>query len=364
LQDEVAKIVALGKGLDFRLGLDYFRHAREGVEMMWEAGSPTIGQLWSDAMVDVFGEPRAIRSDITERDMDLAASVQSHLERIVLEQLRRLSEQTQTDALVMAGGVALNCVVNGKIRDQTPFREVWVQPASNDAGTALGAALSVWHEALGHRSPHPLEHVYLGPSSSEHDCKAALEQAGVRYERLPDSQLVERAAARIVDGSVVGWFQGAMEFGPRALGNRSIVCDPRRPDMKDILNSRIKNREFFRPFAPSVLAERAGDWFLDRYPSPYMLMAYEVQKEKQQSSPAVTHEDGTSRIHTVERTVNPRFHALISAFERLTGVPLLLNTSFNENEPICRLPEEAVDCFQRTKMDVLVLGNLIAEKPA
>lgn len=361
--DKVREILWLGKGLQLKLGLDYFLHHKKGVEMAWE-GTPSVGRMWSDKMVETFGPAREYRGEVTERDQDLAASTQNVLEEVVLEMLRRLHPIVKSPRLVMAGGVALNCVVNGRIREETPFEEVWIQPASNDAGTAIGSALWVWNQELGQPRTWTMGHAFLGPSFEDAEHKAALDDAQLEYRRLDDGALVEEAAALIAQGKIMGWFQGAMEFGPRALGNRSIVADPRRDDMKSILNSRIKHREHFRPFAPSILEERTGEWFTQDYPSPYMLMAYEVRPEKRSAIPAVTHEDGTGRLQTVSRSSNLRYHELISAFERQTDVPIVLNTSLNENEPICCRPEEAVETFLRTKMDALVLGNYVVERRA
>lgn len=360
--EQVRDVLRLGKGLRFELNLDYFLHDSQGIDMTWESGVPEIGRMWSDKMLEVFGPPREYRGDVSERDADLAASVQKHLEDVVLEMLRRLHARTNTPRLCLAGGVALNCVVNGMIREHTPFEEVWIQPAANDAGTAIGAALWVKHQVLGRPRDWVMDHVYMGPSFDETAYKKALSDAELDYRELGEEELCDYTARRISEGAVVGWFHGAMEFGPRALGNRSIVCDPRRHDMKDILNSRIKYREHFRPFAPSILEDKTSEWFEEGYPSPFMLMAYKVRPEKRDQIPAVTHEDGTGRLQTVSRNINARYYDLIAAFDRLTGVPLVLNTSFNENEPICATPEEAIDTFQRTKMDLLVLGNFIAEK--
>lgn len=359
---QLREIVRLGGDLQFRLDLDYFVHHRRGIDMTWEEGTPEVGRLWSPKMMEDFGAPRQVGEEITARDEDLAASVQLVLEEVALEMLRRLHFAVKLPRLVMAGGVALNCVFNGRIREDTPFEEVWIQPAANDAGISLGAGLWTLHQILGRERVWEMDHAYLGPSFDAADCRKALEDASLVYRELSEGELFDSAAERIAQGAVTGWFQDRMEFGPRALGNRSIVCDPRRHDMKGVLNSRIKHREPFRPFAPSILAERTGGWFEDDYPSPYMLLAYNVRPTKRELIPAVTHVDGTGRLQTVTRQQNPRYHALIKAFERKTGVPILLNTSFNENEPICCTPEEAVSVFRRTHMDVLVLGNFIAEK--
>ena len=264
----------------------------------------------------------------------------------------------------MAGGVALNVLANGRIRAETPFEDVWVQPAANDSGTAIGAAQYVMHHVLGRPRTWTMTHAYTGPVYDEAACVAALTDGGLMGDatRHDDARLFPLIARRITEGAVVGWYQGRAELGPRALGNRSIVCDPRRHDMKDILNARIKHREPFRPFAPSVLAEAMADWFEQPYESPYMLMAFAVRADKLGQVPAITHEDGTARVQTVSADTNPRYHGLISAFHALTGVPMVLNTSLNENEPIVCTPAEAVDCFSRTEMDVLVLANLVVDR--
>ncbi len=361
--DKLRDVVGVvGDGPDFKLNLDYFLHDKRGVDMTWKEGTPEVGGLWSPKVAEVFGEPREVGGPITQRDEDLAASVQAVLEEVAMELLRRIHAVAPSRRLAMAGGVALNCVMNARIQEQTPFEEVWIQPAANDAGISVGAALWAQHAVLGMPRDWIMENAYLGTEYDEADYKNAMSDAGLEYRSLSDEELFPEVVRRLAEGDVVGWFQGRMEFGPRALGNRSIVCDPRRHDMKDILNSRIKHREPFRPFAPSVLEEKTGDWFTRSEPSPYMLMAYDVRPEKRDEIPAVTHVDGTGRLQTVSRQQSPRYHALISEFERQTGVPVVLNTSFNENEPICCKPDEAVDCFKRTHMDVLVLGNLVATK--
>jgi len=247
--------------------------------------------------------------------------------------------------------------MNGKILLNTPFRRVFVQPAAGDSGTAVGACYHIYNQSLGQRRHYVMEGAYTGPEFCEEDIKAELDRAGLKYETHSDREVTERAARDIAAGLVVGWFQGRMEFGPRALGNRSIVVDPRRPDMKDILNQRIKKREPFRPFAPSILAERVGDYFEQEHPAPTMLMVYQIKPERRAEVPAVTHVDGSGRLQTVTREANARYYQLISDFERLTGVPIVLNTSFNENEPVVCTPAHAIDCFLKTKMDVLYVGN-------
>lgn len=349
-------------GTGYRLDLDYFVHDDVGVDMTWTEGTPRLGRLWSERLSRELGPPRAPGAPITRRDRDLAASVQARLQEVELVLLRRIHAQDPDPRLVLAGGVALNCVVNGMIRRTTPFERVWVQPAANDAGTSLGAALWVWHQVLGRPRSWRMTDVFLGPGHDQTACDRAVKAAGLEGAVVHDENLFDHLAVRLAEGAVVGWFQGRSPLGPRALGNRSIVADPRRPDMREILNHRIKQREPFRPFAPSVLAEATGDWFEQDHPSPWMNMTYRIRPSRRPEIPAVTHEDGTGRLQTVERQANPRWYDLIAAFGRATGVPLVLNTSFNQDEPIVNTPEEAVDCFLRTGMDVLVLGNRIVER--
>ena len=336
----------------FELELDYFSHPHEGVDLTWAEGTPTIGRLYSDRLVEAFGEPR--------QDENVAAALQAVLEEAYLHLVGALERRTGLSNICLAGGVALNAVANGRIRPETGFDGVYVQPAAGDSGTAVGAACWVWNQHLDRPRGFVMEHVYTGPAYSEEECARAAR--GLDAVRMPDDELFPEVARRIASGEVVGWFQGRMEFGPRALGNRSIVVDPRRADMKDVLNARIKHREPFRPFAPSILAEATGDWFEQDYPSPFMVLVYKTRAEKRSEIPAVNHVDDTGRLQTVEERVNPRYHRLIGEFARLTGVPVLLNTSFNENEPIVLSPEHAVDTFTKTRMDALVLGNLLISR--
>ena len=250
------------------------------------------------------------------------------------------------------------------IFERTPFKDVYIQPAAHDAGTSIGAALHVWHQVLRRPRGFVMKHCYYGPEYSDAVIKAELQAARVAYERVSETELVDRTAHELVDGRVVGWFQGRMEFGPRALGSRSILADPRRRDMKDILNARIKFREPFRPFCPSVLAEATGEYFETDYPSPFMVQAYKIKPCQRNRIPAVTHQDGTGRLQTVERDVNPLYWKLLKRFGELTGVPILINTSFNENEPIVNTPAQALDCFRRTNMDTLVIGSFLISKSA
>jgi carbamoyltransferase len=345
-----------------RLNLKYFTHHSKGVEMTWYGGEPAVGAVFSHRMVEEFGEPRVPRSEIRQKDKDLAASVQLVLEENYFALLNYVQKQTGATAVCLAGGVALNCVANGMIFERTNFRRVYVQPAAHDAGTSIGAALYVQHQELKLPRCFEMRHVYYGPEYSDGEILRDLEAAGCKYHKLAEEDLIGRTAEAIAQGRIVGWFQGRMEFGPRALGNRSILADPRRTDMKGILNSRIKYREPFRPFCPSILAERVGEYFETDYPSPFMVMAYKIKPEQRERIPAVTHGDGTGRLQTVEREVSPQYWKLIHKFEEVTGVPVLLNTSFNENEPIVQTPAQAIDCFLRTRMDVLSIGGFILNK--
>jgi len=366
--EEFRQMLRVNDGMGYEMDLRYFRHHTDGPTMTWEAGEPQLGQLFSDAFVRRFGDPHPPRTPVGRREENLAASLQARLEEVVLHQInalyRLVAERTKqpTKALAYAGGVAFNCVANGKIFDATPFEHLYIQPAAGDAGLAIGAAFYVWHQVLGYPRKFVMEHAYWGPEFSDADIRRALERHGLAYRQLDRETLVRETAQRIAQGKVVGWFQGRMEWGPRALGNRSIVVDPRRPEMKDILNKRVKHREPFRPFAPSVLEEYTGEYYEHSYPSPFMLLAYKVRPEKRDEIPAPTHVDGTGRLQTVSQKTNPLYWQLIDAFRQLTGVPVVLNTSFNENEPIVCTPDEAIDCFLRTHMDVLAIGSFLVER--
>lgn len=355
----------------FKLGLDYFSHHRTGPEMSWAEAdkTPTLGKLFSVELEKRLGAARAERETLAERHRNLAASLQARLEEVYLGMLAKLAEGTGLKAVCLAGGVAFNCVANGKIFEATPFEQVYVQPAAGDGGLSIGAAFFVWHQILRKPRAFVMEHAYWGPEYSPEEIgravdAAGLEQKGCAVVELPEEALLRRAAAMIAAGKILGWFQGRAEWGPRALGNRSIVADPRRPEMKEILNRRIKHRESFRPFAPSILAEATGQYFEKSWPSPFMALAYPVRPEKRENIPAATHIDGTGRLQTVAREANPRYHRLISAFADLSGVPVVLNTSFNDNEPMVCRPEEAIDCFRRTHMDALALGNVLITREA
>ena len=354
----------------FRLSLDYFSHHRTGPEMSWAEAdkTPTLGKLFSEGMERRLGPARAADQALEPRHRNLAASLQLRLEEVYLGMLKKLAGRTGLKAVCLAGGVAFNCVANGKIFDSTPFEQVYVHPAAGDGGLSVGAAFFVWHQILGKPRSFVMDHAYWGPEYLQEEIRRAVDsnglaQKGLVISELGEQELMRRAAAIIADGKILGWFQGRAEWGPRALGNRSIVADPRRPEMKEILNRRIKHREIFRPFAPSILAEATSEYFEKSHPSPFMTLAYAVRPEKRERIPAPTHVDGTGRLQTVTREANPHYHALISAFRDLTGVPVVLNTSFNDNEPIVCRPEEALDCFQRTQMDALVLSDFLIIRP-
>jgi len=360
--DEFRHIIRTEESGQFRLALDYFRHHSEGVEMTWDHGSPVIGRIFSDEYEHLFGPARAPGAPLTDRERDIAASLQLRLEEVGFHVLNHLHEQTGLTDLGLAGGVAYNSVMNGKILLNTPFKRLFIQPAAGDSGTALGVCYQIYNSVLNGERAEVMTGAYTGPEFSSDAIRAVLEDSGLSFEDYDDQALTRRAAQDIADGLVVGWFQGRMEFGPRALGNRSIVVDPRRAEMKEILNDRIKKREPFRPFAPSIVEERVGDYFEQTHTAPAMLMVYQIKDERRSEIPAVTHVDGSGRLQTVSREVNARYYQLISDFEALTGVPVVLNTSFNENEPIVCTPQEAIDCFRKTMMDVLYLGNFAVRR--
>ena len=363
------QIVRLMPNGGFELDLRFFRHHREKIEYEWENGSPTVGELFSAALADLLGPARAADSPLEQRHRNIARSVQAMYEEAFFHLLNTLHARHGGDAVAIAGGCGMNSVANGKVTLRTPYRQVYVQSAAGDAGGAIGAAYVVWHESGGARGP-AMDHAYWGPQFDD-DAIAALMSArggeiaaaGCTVERIDDNDtLCQRTAAAIADGQVIGWFQGRMEWGPRALGNRSILCDPRRADMKNILNLKIKRRESFRPFAPSVLREAVPDWFELDGDVPFMMQVYPIRPEKRALIPAVTHVDGSGRLQTVHSETHPLYHRMIKRFHGLTGVPMVLNTSFNENEPVVCRPEEALDCFLRTKMDLLVIGRWTVER--
>ena len=369
--DAIRQLLHLDRGGHFRLALDFFRHWTGEVSMNWESGEPTVPDVYTERLIELLGPARRPDEAVTSVHENLAASVQQVFEESAFHVLRGVHDRLGVDALCLAGGCAMNSVANGKIRQNTPFRNVFIQPAAGDNGTALGAALQAWHES-GARAVSPrMEHSYWGTEYSADEIAAVIRASGVveqgrcEWQTLPaEAILCEATAGLLAAGKIVGWFQGRMEWGARALGNRSILADPRRADMREVINQKIKFRERFRPFAPSVLAEAIDDYFVDAVHDPFMIQVYPVRPEKRSVIPAVTHVDGSGRLQSVSELSNPRYWALIRAFFAQTGVPVLLNTSFNENEPIVERPEQALDCFLRTDMDVLVMGPHILRKRA
>ena len=359
---EIKKVVAPNSD-GFQLDLGYFKPlgSNEGMQVLPD-GTVRLARHFSERMEKLFGEARKPHSEITQRDMDLSYAMQQRFEQIFFHLLNRLHTRMPVDDLAMAGGCALNSVANGKLFDTTPFRQTYIQAAAGDEGLAVGAALHTYHSVL--KQPHrqELKNAYLGPDFSESRIRSALQSAELEFRKLERMPLLEFVAEQIAMGNVVGWFQGRMEWGPRALGNRSILAHPGLPDMKGILNARIKHREWFRPFAPSILAECQQEYFEKDHPSPFMLHVYKIRPEKREALCAVNHVDDTGRLQTVTREENPLYYELISAFHRKTGIPVILNTSFNENEPIVCTPEEAIDCFRRTRMDVLAIGPFVVKK--
>ena len=381
--DAMRRIVRLEPDGGFRLNLDYFRHHREKIDYEWHDGSPSVGRLYGPALEELLGPARAPDQPLESRHRDIARSTQAMYEQAFFHLLNILYARHRLDAVTIAGGCGMNSVANGKVRRMTPFRQIYVQSAAGDAGGAIGAAFVTWHQVDISSSPQPspsrgegvisrfvMDHAYWGPRFGSAELGEALEvrsedlqRQHCRVERVISEEDLCRLAARAVaDGQVVGWFQGRMEWGPRALGNRSIICDPRRADMKDILNRKIKRRESFRPFAPSILREAVADWFEEQDEVPFMMQVFQIREERRSLIPAVTHVDGSGRLQTVHRATNPLYYQLIESFRDLTGVPMVLNTSFNENEPVVCGPEEALDCFLRTRMDLLVLGEWVVSR--
>lgn len=370
--EDIAKmrqIVRLNGDGSFALDTRYFRHHNEGVAYSWDNGSPVVGDLFSDALVDLLGPRRAKDEPLEAKHHNIARSAQLMYEEAFFNLLNATHARHKVDAITIAGGCGANSVANGKVRRNTPYTKVYVQSAAGDAGGAIGAAFAAWHGAGGERR-FVMDHAYWGPDCNAAEVEALLNAraedvgaAGCSVTRFDNvDALASETAAAVADGMVVGWFQGRMEWGPRALGNRSIIGDPRRADMKDILNLKIKRRESFRPFAPSILKDHVDDWFEENDAVPFMMQVFQIREDRRAQIPAVTHVDGSGRLQTVDAATNPRYAALIEAFRAQTGVPMVLNTSFNENEPVVCKPEEALDCFLRTKMDVLVLGDVLIKR--
>jgi carbamoyltransferase len=421
--EQLREVVLIQSDGTFELNLKYFRHHTDNVSYSWNDCAPEVGRLYRHTLTDLMGPPRVASDPLEQRHKDIARSVQTIYEKAFFELLGALYKLHPTENLALSGGCAMNSVANGKVYRRTAFKKMYLPAAAGDAGGAIGAAafvLSQLDKSRGQKSPasaqgygaagrsdvaaidlnrdpestirdggsdlvsqpstlnsqlasvvlRPLTTAYLGPEPTQAEIHALLDW---RRKEIADNgcsttfigyetELLQPTAQAIADGKVVGWFQGRMEWGPRALGNRSILADPRRADMKEILNAKIKRRESFRPFAPSILRESVSEWFEQDDDVPFMMEVFQIRPKHRELVPAVAHVDGSGRLHTVDKQTNPRYHALISIFRDLTDVPMVLNTSFNENEPVVCYPEEALDCFLRTKMDVLVLGNFFLER--
>jgi carbamoyltransferase len=369
--NRVWRLLRLGPNGGFSLALEYFRHWTGEIAMAWPTGAPVVPDVFHERVAEVLGPARAPEEPIARRHEDLAASLQLVFEQAVWHVLAGVHARVPLDTLCLAGGSAMNSVANGKIRQHSSFTRVFIQPAAGDNGTALGAALHVWYGEGGGARPWQMSHASWGTAYDAHQVAQAIDASGVaaagrhRWSRFDDEdRLCDEVGALLAGGAVVGWFQGRMEWGARALGNRSILADPRRADMRDVINRKIKRRESFRPFGPSILAESVGDYFVGATPDPFMLHVYPVMPSKRSVIPAVTHVDGSGRPQSVSRDHNALYWKLIAAFAARTGVPVLLNTSFNEHEPIVEHPSQAIDCFVRTDMDALVMGPHLLQKRA
>jgi carbamoyltransferase len=361
--EELEKIVQLQRDGLFKLDMKYFIHESQGVSMTWNDGEPRVGRIFSNELEKKFGPARKNGEPLTQQHKDMAASVQAVCEKAVFNALNYLRRITGSENICIAGGVAQNSVANGKIGKRTSFKQSYIPMAGHDSGTAIGSALYLYHGLLGHPRGAPIVSAYTGSYFTNEQIEEVLRGQSISYERIDDEQkLYAVVVDRLISAGVVGWFQGRAEFGPRALGARSILCDPSRQDAKELINSKIKRRESFRPFAPSILEEYVDEYFEVNERALFMEKVLPVRKNKRAMIPAVTHVDGTGRLQTVSRAVTPRYYGLIEAFRKTTGVPLLLNTSFNENEPIVNSPQEALDCFLRTQMDMLVLENCVIRR--
>jgi carbamoyltransferase len=357
--DKLKDVIRFTEDGLFKLNLKYFTHHINGVKMSWESGEPDIESIFSNYMIEKFGPARKKEDELTQYHKDLAASVQKICEELIFHVLNHLQKRTGLKNLCIAGGVAQNSVANGKVLQNTTFDKVYIPSAGHDAGTSIGSALYLYNHILKQARVEPMYSAALGSHYSNAEIEEYLKSQKVTYSKYNDEELYDKVTDCIIGGGVVGWFQGRAEFGPRALGHRSIIADPRRADAKEILNLKIKRRESFRPFAPSILREAVADYFVNADSVPFMEKVYVIKEEMRSKIPAVTHVDGTGRLQSVDVKTEPRYHALISAFNKKTGIPILLNTSFNENEPIVNTPANALDCFLRTKMDMLVLENFI-----
>lgn len=360
--DKLKKVVKLTDAGLFTLDLSYFSPATKGVISYGEDHIPVVAPLFSDKMISEFGKPRKKDEPLSQYHKDLGASVQRLTELLIFHILNHLQKRTRLPNVCIAGGVAQNSVANGKISRSTTFKNIYIPSAGHDAGISMGAALYVQHQILKHPRTPPIWTAYTGSRFTNEEIEQLLISKKIQYWKLADEELYDTVADRLIGAGVVGWFSGRAEFGPRALGGRSILADPRRSDAKDLLNAKIKRRESFRPFAPSILKEYVHEYFEVNDAVPFMEKVFPIKPEKQASIPAVTHVDGTGRLQSVDKDISPRYYTLIEAFRKKTGVPILLNTSFNENEPIVNSPLEALNCFLRTDIDMLVMENIVVER--
>jgi carbamoyltransferase len=361
LMRELISLDATGK---FQLDSRFFHPLGKNLEECVDAsGEIVLPPLYSEELVRRLGTPRARENPLTQRENDIACSVQARFEEVVLANLNLLHKHAPTDKLVTAGGCALNGVCNARILRETPFKKSYIQCAASDDGTAIGAALYVWNTILNQPRAEAIDHAYWGPEHSEADMESALQRAGLTFTKFGRADLLERTAAHLNSGHVIGWYQGRSEWGPRALGNRSIVAHPGWPGMKNLINQKIKRRESFRPFAPSILADQTANYFEQDVESPFMMHVVKIKPNKRAALEAVCHEDNTGRLHTVKRSQNAMYYDLIAKFSEQSKTPVVLNTSFNENEPVVDTPLQAVNCFVRTDMDVICLGPYVATKP-
>lgn len=362
--DKIADVVKLTTDGLFKLNLSYFRTGTQGIISYGDDNMPVVAPLFSAKMVSAFGEPRKKEEPLTQYHKDLAASVQRFTEQVIFHILGHLSRRTGIENICIAGGVAQNSVANGKILANTPFKNIYIPSAGHDAGISMGAALYTQHHLVEFPRQPVILSAYTGSHFSNEEIRKILDEKQITYTELPDETLFDRITDCMINGGVVGWFNGRAEFGPRALGGRSIIADPRRTDAKEILNTKIKRRESFRPFAPSILKEYVPEFFERTDEVPFMEKVFPIRKDKQQLIPAVTHVDGSGRLQTVDAAISPRYYNLIECFRKKTGIPIVLNTSFNENEPIVNSPQEALDCYLRTNMDMLVMENILVERKA
>lgn len=359
--DDIKNMLRFTEDGLFKWDQKYFTQATK-IKLDYENNIPTVSQLYTKKIEDVFGPARQKGDELTQKHKDIAASVQRVCEDLVMHILTHLQKRTGLKNVCIAGGVAQNSVANGKVLSQTPFENLYIPSAGHDAGISMGAGLYLYNQILDNERAEPIYTAYTGSRFSNEEIEAYLKERGIEYQKMDDEQLYDKITDKLLEPGVVGWYSGRAEFGPRALGGRSIIADPRNPKAKDLLNSKIKRRESFRPFAPSILKEYVSEYFTKVEDVPFMEKVLPIKPEKHKEIPAVTHVDGTGRLQTVMKEVSPRYYDLIETFRKKTGTPILLNTSFNENEPIVNTPEEALNCFLRTDMDMLVMENIILEK--